>query len=1170
TLNTAGEHAITVRDGTRWASSTSVRVHAVRLVIVASPSTVFAGEAGTTVTVEARDETDQLVAGYRGTVIFTSTSTIQGLPQGGLGGSTYTFTAADAGRHGWTGVTLDTAGSHTIGVSDGTRQATSAPVTVGTVTLAVTVSQVSGFVCDPRVTVTVTARDDQGQLVPGYRGRVTFTSSSAFDHLPKGGLGGDPYTFTASDAGSKTWSTALFFTAGAHTLSVSDGTRTATSAPFTLAEVVLAAQISGEPGIFKTPTLTLTVEARDSAGQLVPSYACPIDLTPSAPVHNLPQSTFQATPDYTFTPTDGGRKVFPDFAFLATGPQQVMVQDRGNPARQATTPSLTVSMPGDPTPIPASAPPVAQTVSVPAERPNAQALPYGWFEPFTALGFDVGLNGWQGYPPQEVVASPGAYPIVSGVAQRSATSPWWSTFYPCPAVGWENPITNQRESGGATGYLVYQDVTFTKVSVYGCGRWSDQFNNGAPATFGPWFPEDQDAFEEGLAPAGTQGIHASVQAAGNTIGNLQVNVTPISANVCSVPHEGSTQGNPVDVRSGAKVQTEHDLGVATGCEEVALSFVRTYRSDRPEGGALGSGWVHSFEQRIVRSNNTVLVQMPRGEYLLFQDVGSSVYATWPGSQHTLIERADGGYALIWTSQRVDIFDAAGRLIAIQDPNGNMLWLTYETYDQTTVDAGRYQGTRLARVDAPGGRYLWFGYDYYLPQRLVLVGDHSGRTVRFGYDMLTHERPGRLTQVTDPLGHTATYAYDGWLLQAKTNARGEVEFRNTFDAGGRVVQQVNSRGQTLTFAYSTVPDSDGLLAGTGLAPRVLKRIVTDQTGAQISYLFGPDGLLRQMTDPAGATTTYRGYTATRKPTEIEDGLGRITRFSYDSRGMPTTITNALNQTTQVAYDSWSRVTQQTDALNRRSTFVYTGANLTRVIDALGQTVVLTYTDQAGWRSKLSTVADQEGRTTQLRYDVAGDLTEIVDALNQVTTIGYDSLGRPTDLVDAKRQRTTIQYDARDQIRQITDALGGTVRVDYDPAGNPVRITTRSARRRSGPTAWACRAQPIAMRRRAWCRDHDRLWAAGPPDHGDRCAQPADGVPLRSGRARHRHHRPPGPHHAYGLRCAGQHGGADRRQRPRDNGALRCAQSARPGRKRSRPAPPVWLRRVGNVHRAHRHP
>lgn len=94
---------------------------AVRLT-VSAPSTSVAG-VSFTVTVSAVDASGAVVPGYRGTVAFSSSDPLAGLP------ASYAFTATDAGIHRFT-VTLKTAGTESIGVSDGASLTGSASVAV--------------------------------------------------------------------------------------------------------------------------------------------------------------------------------------------------------------------------------------------------------------------------------------------------------------------------------------------------------------------------------------------------------------------------------------------------------------------------------------------------------------------------------------------------------------------------------------------------------------------------------------------------------------------------------------------------------------------------------------------------------------------------------------------------------------------------------------------------------------------------------------------------------------------------------------------------------------------------------------------------------------------------------------------------------------------------------
>ncbi|MBA3533590.1 MAG: RHS repeat protein, partial [Ardenticatenales bacterium] len=332
-----GQHTVTVTEinhPSRQATSNAVSVKAVALSISVSPSTFVVGEP-VTVTVEARDSGGALVPGYRGAVTFSGTGGQVGLPTGGLGNSPYSFTAADGGRHLWTGILFRSAGQHTLTVSDSVRQA-STSLTAQNLTLTVVVSPTTVFAGDPSLTVVVEARDDAGNLVPGYRGGIEFTDSGSASGLPDSIFQYD-YIFSAVDGGRHVWEGVAFAQGGAHTISVSDGVRQATSNVVTVQDIILSVVVSPTTIFAGEPSLTVVVEARDSTGNLVPGYRGGIEFTDSGSASGLPDTLFQA--DYTFMAEDGGRHVWESIAFAQAGEQTITVSDG---VRQATSNPITV------------------------------------------------------------------------------------------------------------------------------------------------------------------------------------------------------------------------------------------------------------------------------------------------------------------------------------------------------------------------------------------------------------------------------------------------------------------------------------------------------------------------------------------------------------------------------------------------------------------------------------------------------------------------------------------------------------------------------------------------------------------------------------------------------------------------------------------------------------
>jgi hypothetical protein len=169
------------------------------LLVSGFPSSVTAGAAGT-VTVTAQDAAGHTVSSYRGTVHFTSSDPGASLP------ADYTFTAADAGVHSFS-VTLITAATQSITATDtaaSTVTGSQSGITVSAATANhFSLSGPSSVAAGTAFDLTVTVLDAYGNVVTGYTGTVTFSSSDSAPVLPP------DYTFTAADAGTHVFSSGV-------------------------------------------------------------------------------------------------------------------------------------------------------------------------------------------------------------------------------------------------------------------------------------------------------------------------------------------------------------------------------------------------------------------------------------------------------------------------------------------------------------------------------------------------------------------------------------------------------------------------------------------------------------------------------------------------------------------------------------------------------------------------------------------------------------------------------------------------------------------------------------------------------------------------------------------------------------------------------------------------
>jgi len=178
---------------------------------VAATSTSTAGSSFS-ITVTAQDANNNTVGGYTGTVHWSSSDATAILP------GDYTFTAADAGLHTFTGIILKTGGAQTITVTDTVTASVTENASVAVkpgLASKLIINAPSSVTQGVAFTFTVTALDAYGNVATGYTGTVQFSSSDAAASLPTN------YTFTGSDAGVATF-TAILNTTGSESLTVTD------------------------------------------------------------------------------------------------------------------------------------------------------------------------------------------------------------------------------------------------------------------------------------------------------------------------------------------------------------------------------------------------------------------------------------------------------------------------------------------------------------------------------------------------------------------------------------------------------------------------------------------------------------------------------------------------------------------------------------------------------------------------------------------------------------------------------------------------------------------------------------------------------------------------------------------------------------------------------------
>ena len=146
-----------------------------RFTITGNPSSVIAGTSFGSVTVTAYDSNNNVINGYLGQIYFTSTDNNAVLPY--TSSSRYTFTLEDYGSHIFSGFTLQTAGSKTFTVTDGTTSQISNVIVVNPSALdhfAISGTPISVTAGASFGNMVVAAYDVYGNVKTDFIGQVYF------------------------------------------------------------------------------------------------------------------------------------------------------------------------------------------------------------------------------------------------------------------------------------------------------------------------------------------------------------------------------------------------------------------------------------------------------------------------------------------------------------------------------------------------------------------------------------------------------------------------------------------------------------------------------------------------------------------------------------------------------------------------------------------------------------------------------------------------------------------------------------------------------------------------------------------------------------------------------------------------------------------------------------
>jgi RHS repeat-associated protein len=544
-------------------------------------------------------------------------------------------------------------------------------------------------------------------------------------------------------------------------------------------------------------------------------------------------------------------------------------------------------------------------------------------------------------------------------------------------------------------------------------------------------------------------------AGGGTIATLDTTLLPNGSYYVvldATDTTGKTMGSGVDIvvggnyKPGRVTTTVTDLVVPAPGLPIQIS--RTYDSlVSGTSSDFGYGWSLSINlQMQIASTNDVTFTI-NGQQKTF-------YFTPPPQ----------GFSFIYTPQYTAEPGFFGTLQAsASNCSGNLLVKTGSVYI-CAIGYAPYQPTTLVYTDPYGRAYTASGTGALQSMQDLanntLTVTPTGITASNGLSVpFVRDTPGRITQITDPLGNVYAYAYDSFgnlasvtypgittpaqytyntthLYTGGTDPRGNALPSTTYDSSGRLQTVTDALSQTTSYAYNVAgntttttypPDANG---NTGTATMVYD-----------SY-----GMLLTSTDPLGNTTTNT-YDANHNLLSVTDPLGHTTSYTYDSSGNKTSKTypktaTSVNTMSMTVYNPSSEPTQTTDELGNARNFTYDATFWPKsASDSIGPVASFTFNANGTIAAKAIgyDLTATAGVSTTYIYDAYGNMTSQADPLGRQTQYTYDTLGRLSSTTAPAGGVTTNTYDALGHLKTSAQPLGRNSSYTYDPNGNKLSET-----------------------------------------------------------------------------------------------------------------------------------
>ncbi len=380
------------------------------------------------------------------------------------------------------------------------------------------------------------------------------------------------------------------------------------------------------------------------------------------------------------------------------------------------------------------------------------------------------------------------------------------------------------------------------------------------------------------------------------------------------------------------------------------------------------------------------------------------------------------------------YDKNGNITKIKTPNGYEIVREYDSIDRLISERHIEKGGIDNRTE--------FSYDK--ASNLISITDNNGRKTTIEYDLLNREirrieKDGSITrryynlngllskeirpeqynkEKDDGLGYQYNYNPMGQLITVIA-PNGKVVQTNTYDADGRIINQLDGEESGVRYEYDLIGNKT-LIKTKGESKQ---KFEYDARGNIVGIIDGENNRTEYILDKWGRITG------------IEKADGSIEKYTYDFAGNIISSTDGENHKTEYIYNSSSQLTEIIDPSGSKEQYFYDLEN--RLKEKIDRNGIITqysynmYSNLLYRKTKDNSLQEiytyskdgyletaiSNGMQYNYTYDIMGRIASKKASGRTLIAYEYDKNGNKTKEIDVTGKITNFEYNELDLLQNV---------------------------------------------------------------------------------------------------------------------------------------------------------